>query len=136
MANELTRPSDLAFEQSDAFQTFENNAVISDRLNSYKKQFYCIDIMVGKIVLSKYAQLFTEQDTKILELKHKCKLYDRRVSLALIPFYMQKIDFLESQLRGALAKKDKEFLKSVLRNVQQEKTLETQQINKDANEIY
>ena len=35
-ADELTRPSDLAFEQTDAFQTVENNAIKTDRMNSFK----------------------------------------------------------------------------------------------------
>ena len=51
LADELTRPADLAFEQTDAFQTIENNAIVTDRLNSFKKQYYRIDIIVGKIVM-------------------------------------------------------------------------------------
>ena len=51
LADELTRPADLAFEQTDAFQTVDNNAIVTDRLNSFKKQYYRIDIIVGKIVM-------------------------------------------------------------------------------------
>jgi hypothetical protein len=40
LADEITRPSDIAFEQSDAYQTSEKNAIITDRLNSFKKQYY------------------------------------------------------------------------------------------------
>ena len=87
LANELTRPADLAFEQTDAFQTVENNAIVTDRLNSFKKQYYCIDVMIGKIILKEFKNLFSEEDHMILRMKQLCKLYDRRVSLALIPFY-------------------------------------------------
>ena len=66
LADELTRPADLAFEQSDAFQTVENNAIVTDRLNSFKKRYYRIDIIVGKIVIRKYAGLFTDEDQLML----------------------------------------------------------------------
>lgn len=78
MAAELTRPADLAFEQTDAFQTVENNAIVTDRLNSFKRRYYRIDIIVGKLIL-KRSELFSEEDQMVMDLKHKCKLYDRRV---------------------------------------------------------
>jgi hypothetical protein len=139
LANELTRPSNLAFEQPDAFQTVENNAIICDRLNSYKKQYYCIDIVLGKLILAEYEQLFTPQDTKMLQLRHLCKLYDRRVSLALIPFYMEKLEFLGEQIllaSNAHEKKDQAFLETVEANTLREKDDEIREINKAANDIY
>lgn len=78
LADELTRPADLAFEQTDAFQTIENNAIVTDRLNSFKKRYYRIDIIVGKLIL-KRSDLFCEEDQMVIDLKHKCKFYDRRV---------------------------------------------------------
>jgi len=54
LADELTRPADLAFEQTDAYQTVDNNAIVTDRLNSFKKQYYRIDIIVGRIIIKKY----------------------------------------------------------------------------------
>jgi hypothetical protein len=54
LADELTRPADLAFEQTDAFQTVEQNAIVTDRLNSFKKRYYRIDIIVGKLLLRKH----------------------------------------------------------------------------------
>ena len=54
LADELTRPADLAFEQTNAFQTVEKNAIVTDRMNSFKKRYYRIDIIVGKLILKKY----------------------------------------------------------------------------------
>lgn len=34
----------------------------------------------------------------MIDLKQMCKVYDRRVSLALIPFYMERIDFLADEI--------------------------------------
>jgi len=42
--------------------------------------------------------VFCEEDHKMLELKNLCKLYDRRVSLALIPFYIEKKEFIEERI--------------------------------------
>jgi hypothetical protein len=88
LADELTRPADLAFEQTDAFQTVENNAIVSDRLNSFKKRYYRIDIIIGKLILKKHGALFGKEEQLMIDLKHKCKVYDRRVQQALIPFYI------------------------------------------------
>ena len=68
---------------------------MSDRLNSFKQRYYRIDIIVGKILLKKFDKLFHKEDSMMMELKHLCKTYDRRVSLALIPFYMDKIEFID-----------------------------------------
>jgi hypothetical protein len=68
---------------------------VSDRLNSFKQRYYRIDIIVGKILLKKFDKLFHKEDSMMMELKHLCKTYDRRVSLALIPFYMDKIEFID-----------------------------------------
>lgn len=95
LADEFTRPADLAFEQSDAYQTIENNAIVTDRLNSYKKQYYSINIIVGKIILKQYMNLLEDEDHMMLKLKNLCKIYDRRVSLALIPFLMEKEEYLK-----------------------------------------
>ena len=51
LADELTRPCDLAFEQSVAFQRNEVNSVLCDRANSFKKKYFRLDINFGKVVL-------------------------------------------------------------------------------------
>ena len=58
LSAERTRPVDLAFEASDMFQLVENNAIVTDRANSYKKRYYRIDIIIGKILMRKHYQLF------------------------------------------------------------------------------
>lgn len=73
----------------------ENNAIVSDRLNSFKKRYFRIDIIVGKVVLKKFSSLFTKEDTLLLELKQMCKAYDRRVCLALIPFLKDKLEYIK-----------------------------------------
>lgn len=58
LADEISRPQDLAFEQSEAYQTREQNAVLCDRMHSYKKRYYRLHIVVGKIVLQSYPSFF------------------------------------------------------------------------------
>lgn len=132
LANELTRPADLAFEQTDAFQTVVKNAIVTDRLNSFKRQYYCIDIIIGKIVLKEFKTLFPKEDHMMLRLKHLCKLYDRRVSMAIIPFLMEKRDFLKFKLEEKYENKDGakdiEYLELMLSNIEEEFRLEKEAI--------
>ena len=138
LADELTRPADLAFEQSDAFQTSERNAIVSDRMNSFKKRYYRIDIVVGKITLRRYAGFFLPEEQKMVDLKHLCKIYDRRVSLALIPFYQDRIEHLRATLETrqreapATNNKDRKFLENVLKNLESDRAAETDQVSKMA----
>ncbi len=65
----------------------EVNAILSNRLHSFKKRYYRLDIVVGKISLLKYPSFFTAEDRLALELNEHYKEYEKRTSLAMIPFY-------------------------------------------------
>lgn len=97
LADEITRPADLAFEQSEAYQTREINSVLSDRMHSFKQRYYRLDINVGKIILYGYPEYFSQEDILTIELKELFKEWERRTSLALIPFYMERIKFMEDE---------------------------------------
>ncbi len=97
LADEITRPADLAFEQSEAYQTKEQNAILCDRMHSYKKRYYRLDLVVGKIALHSYPDFFSPEDRLAIELRELFKEWERRTSLALIPFYMERIKFMEDQ---------------------------------------
>ena len=62
LADEITRPADLAFEQSEAYQQKEVNSILSDRMHSFKKRYYRLDIVVGKISLLNYHAFFAAED--------------------------------------------------------------------------
>jgi hypothetical protein len=126
LADELTRPADLAFVQSDAFQTVENNAIVTDRLNSFKKRYYRIDIIVGKLSVRHYAELFSEEERLVIRLKHLCKLYDRRVSLALLPFYRARLEYLSRERAS----------KEAIATVEKDRKRERSQLEAAANLIY
>lgn len=135
-ADELTRPSDLAFEQTDAFQTVENNAIKTDRMNSFKQRYYRIDIIIGKIVLKTMpAQFFGKEDQLMLEIKHLCKDYDRRVSQALIPFLMERIESIEKEIKekkniksNEKTKRDVPFLQKMVKNLKEELDTEKKEL--------
>lgn len=99
LADEITRPADLAFETSEAYQKKEVNAILSDRLHSFKKQYYRLDIVVGKIQILNYPRLFSPEDKLAIQLVEKYKEYESRVSLAMIPFYMERLDFIEKEIQ-------------------------------------
>ena len=54
LADEITRPADLAFESTEAHQTKEVNSILCNRLHSFKKRYYRLDLLVGKISLQNY----------------------------------------------------------------------------------
>lgn len=97
LADEITRPADLAFEQSEAYQTKEVNAILSDRMHSYKKRYFRLDIIVGKLALHGSPQYFSIEDRLALELRELYKEWERRTSLALIPFFMERLKFMEDE---------------------------------------
>lgn len=66
---------------------------------------------MGKIILSKFADLFSKEDQMMTDLKILCKIYDRRVSLALIPFYKDRLIYIENQLEEYSHLNDKNSLK-------------------------
>lgn len=139
LAEELTRPADLAFEQTDAFQTVLNNSIVTDRLNSFKKRYYRIDIIIGKMFLKKYAQLFSKEDQKMVDLKFLCKEYDRRCDMALLPFYMDRLEFLRDELQNKQEKgnvADEKFLETMIHNIESELEKEKAYLKVKSQEIY
>jgi hypothetical protein len=87
LADEITRPADLAFETTEAYQLKEVNSILSNRLHSFKKRYFRLDIVIGKVCLLKYPQFFSKEDKLAIELRELYKDYERRTSLAMIPFY-------------------------------------------------
>ena len=51
--------------------------------------------MVGKVVLHRYPYFFSEEDLLAIELKDIYKEYEIRTSLAMIPFYMDRVKFID-----------------------------------------
>lgn len=94
LSHKITRPADFAFETTDAYQLKELNAILSNRLHSFKKRYYRLDVNAGKLALAHYPILFSEEDKFAVQLKEEYKEYERRTSLSMIPFYLTRIDFI------------------------------------------
>ena len=115
-------------------------------MNSYKTRYYRIDIIVGKIVLKTMPKSFfgdCEEDQLMLDLKHLCKDYDRRVGQALIPFLMERIENVEMELKKKKSqdvrdrfKKDIQFMEKILKNLKIELDNEKKELREMAQEIY
>lgn len=122
LADEITRPADLAFESTTAFQKKEVNAILSDRMHSYKKRYYRLDIIVGKVNLFNCMKYFNEEDKLALKMREQFKEYETRVSLAMIPFYRERLDFIiqeiEERKLQKITKEDLQFLEKNRDDVQ------------------
>lgn len=66
-------------------------------MHSFKKRYYRLDIIVGKIGLLNYPLFFSQEDKLSIELKELFKEWERRTSLALIPFYQERVKFMEEE---------------------------------------
>lgn len=144
LADEITRPADLAFEQTEAYQTREVNAVLSDRMHSFKQRYFRLDINVGKIILQSYPEYFSLEDRYCIELKELFKEWERRTSLALIPFYMERLRFMEDEQykrerEGAnpmRSRDDDEFLRKNIEETQRKLEQEKREIQDCADALY
>lgn len=101
LADEMTMPFDQAFEKTPAFQTKEQNAVLCDRINAYKKRFYRLDINIGRVQLHSFKdhRYFDEEQRMAQLLKRQFKEYETRVSLAMIPFLQERLQSIQQELR-------------------------------------
>ncbi len=80
-------PTDLAFDKTVATTLKETNAILSNRMHSFKKQYFRMDIIVGKVSFLNFKNLVGEEDRLALDLREQFKLYETRVSFAMIPFF-------------------------------------------------
>ena len=136
----LTRPADLAFEQTTAFQTTEINAILSDRLHSFKKHYYRLDIILGKMKLFNCRTMFSAEEKYAIQIKEAFQDYETRISLGMIPFYMDRLRYITEEYehkrdRGA-SEPELVFLDKTRNEVQKSLDKEKLEVNKMANELY
>ena len=75
--------------------------MLSDRLNQHKRKYFRLDIVLGKIVFERlFKDLMTKEDRLAIDMKKQYLEYEMRLSLALIPFYMERIKFLDDEIRN------------------------------------
>lgn len=84
--------------------------------------------------------MFEEEDRLAIQLKDQFKQYETRVSLAMIPFYIQKLEHINEQIadkqRLQAPKQDLDFLYNTQRDVQQKLTAEKVEVQKMAEDLY
>jgi hypothetical protein len=118
LADEMTRPIDIAFDKTMAYQTKETNAMLQDRDNAYKKNQFRLDITVGKIRLVNCKNIFCDDDKLCLEMKEQFKDYETRVSLAMIPLYDERLNHIKKEIdhkvRSSAKPEDIRFLRKLV----------------------
>lgn len=71
---------------------------MSDRLHSFKKRYFRLDIILGNVKLFNCKTHLSKEDKKALELKEKFQEYETRISLCMIPFYMERLRFINEEI--------------------------------------
>ena len=94
LEDEMTRPVDMAFEKSVAFSTKEKNAMLCDRMHSYKTKYYQLNIMVGKVNFQRCGNFLKEEDILVKDINELHKTYEDKLNLGMIPFYLQRMQFI------------------------------------------
>ena len=90
---------------------------------------------MGKVVLRKYSGYFLPEEQKMIDLKHLNKIYDRRVSLGLIPFYKERIEYVQAERDKKYTKGGKKeitLLENILVNLSKDLVQEQDQIQRMA----
>lgn len=77
-----------------AFQTKEVSAEQSDRMNQQKKKYFRLDVSVGKLEIHNLDDLLSEEDLLCLKMREQYLDWENQVSLAMIPFYTQRLEHL------------------------------------------
>lgn len=73
----------------------------------------------------------------MIDLKFLCKDYDRRCDMALLPFYMDRVEFLREELsknQSDLA--EEKFLETMVHNIERELEAEKAALKARSQEIY
>ena len=109
-------------------------------MHSFKKQYYRLDIIVGKVSLLNYRHLFSEEDRLALQLREQSKLYETRVSLAMIPFYAQRLNYItrefEDKTRLLAPQEDLNFLTNTRLEVERKLESEKREVQELASNLY
>lgn len=135
----MTRPVDQAFEQSVAFATKEKNALLCDRMHSYKSKYFRLDIVVGKVNFMQCTNYFSDEDMLVKQIYEQNKEYEDRLNLGMIPFFKQRLDFINEELISAdnpPTENEKKFLLQVFNEVNEKFKTEKSELNDLANKIY
>jgi len=72
---------------------------LSDRLHSFKKRYYRLDIILGNVKLFNCKSLLSEEEKLAIDLKEKFQDYETRISLGMIPFYMDRVKYMSEELQ-------------------------------------
>lgn len=75
----------------------------------------------------------------MVDLKFLCKEYDRRCDMALLPFYMDRLEFLREELHNKQQSgnmSDEKFLETMIHNIEEELEKEKAYLKAKSQEIY
>jgi len=78
-------------------RTFRRNAIMSERANQQKADYYQLDITIGKLSLLNHP-LFSEEERNYAQLKKLLKEYKERSDLALIPHFEETKTILTEEI--------------------------------------
>ena len=103
LMDEMMRPMDLAFDKTMANANKDTCAIMQDRSHSFKKKYFRLDVVIGKIHMSNMS-ILSEEERLTLSLRDQFRRYEKHTSFNLNSFYKQRIRFVQEEI------KDKEIM--------------------------
>ena len=67
-------------------------------MHAHKTQYYRLDIILGRVNFSSLHKYLVEEDRLAVRLRELFKQYEQQVSLAMIPFYEDRLQHIGEQL--------------------------------------
>lgn len=114
---------------------------MSDRMNAHKKKYFRLDVMVGKLEIHNCDDLLSFEDILCLRMKEQFLDYENQVSLAMIPFYQQRLQHLNETIRSkrgdpGTSQEDITFLEKTKVDMQKNLDREKTELNEKAQALY
>lgn len=88
---------DVALVKNPTMSTIQRSAVLCERNNQLKSEYFKLDLIIGKLILSKHP-LFIEEDLKSVELKNLLKEYKHKTDISIIPHLKDQIYQIDREI--------------------------------------
>lgn len=121
----MTKMRDITIIRNPAFSTIQRSATLCERVNQLKSEYFKLDLIIGKIVLSKHP-MFNEEDIKAVELRNLLKEYKQKTDMSILPHLREQLFQIDREINQfemmpdkpvkelELMKKEKDILNALL----------------------
>lgn len=123
---------DITLVKNPAMSTYQRSAPLCERINQLKSEYFKLDLIIGKIVLTRHP-LFNSEDLKAIELKQLLKEYKQKVDLSVIPHIRDQLFQIDKEINQFEMMPEKPVKELEL--MKKEKDALTQLLERETNDL-